>query len=220
MAKKSKVETCVYCAKRPAAAPDHVFARKFFVVAERDNLPQVPACSRCSAEKADLEQHLTAVILGGSRANGRGAKNGSNGHASQIPFDPEKLNALFHMIAKGLAWYHWHVSIDGGARAWSGILNAKGEEVFDLLQSGNARTRVDESLGNGTVMYVGAQGESPSTCVWSFSIYGGDGSDAQEVVSKIGVLIGSREIIKQFETMLYGGTVRRWLAGFIGLQPA
>ena len=53
---------CVYCSDQPACTGDHVFARSFFVVRVRDNLPQVPACEACNNRKADLERYLTTVL--------------------------------------------------------------------------------------------------------------------------------------------------------------
>jgi|SRR6516165_636442 hypothetical protein len=63
-------QLCVYCNSNPAVVPDHVFAREFFLVNQRDNLPQVPACDKCNNEKSRLEHHLTALLpFGGSHAD-------------------------------------------------------------------------------------------------------------------------------------------------------
>jgi len=42
--------TYVYCAARPSATEDHVFAR--------GNLPKVPVCSTCNGAKANLRAIL------------------------------------------------------------------------------------------------------------------------------------------------------------------
>jgi 5-methylcytosine-specific restriction endonuclease McrA len=61
MGRGFKGKTCVYCAAAPAATMDHVFAREFFLVDRRANLPKVPACQACNGAKSDLEHYLTAV---------------------------------------------------------------------------------------------------------------------------------------------------------------
>ena len=68
--KKFAGELCVYCNSSPAVVPDHVFAREFFLVNQRDKLPQVPACDKCNNEKSHLEHYLTALLpFGGSHAD-------------------------------------------------------------------------------------------------------------------------------------------------------
>jgi len=57
--KKFAGELCVYCNSRPAVVPDHVFARKFFLLNKRGNLPQVPACDQCNNEKSRLTATYT-----------------------------------------------------------------------------------------------------------------------------------------------------------------
>ena len=59
MGKGFKGKTCVYCAAAPAATMDHVFAREFFLVDRRANLPKVPACQACNSAKSGLEHYLT-----------------------------------------------------------------------------------------------------------------------------------------------------------------
>jgi hypothetical protein len=65
--KKFASELCVYCNSKPSAAPDHVFAREFFLVGQRANLPQVPACVDRNNTKSRLEHHLTASLPFGGR---------------------------------------------------------------------------------------------------------------------------------------------------------
>ncbi|WP_186192480.1 HNH endonuclease [Burkholderia gladioli] len=68
MSKQYKGKTCVYCA-RPgeSSTGDHVVARSFFSVDERDNLPQVPTCATCNSTKSALETYLTALLPQGAR---------------------------------------------------------------------------------------------------------------------------------------------------------
>ena len=46
---------------------DHIFAREFFLLSARSNLPQAPICSECNNEKSKLEHYLTAVLPFGGR---------------------------------------------------------------------------------------------------------------------------------------------------------
>jgi hypothetical protein len=42
MSKKYKGKLCAYCTNKAAEAGDHVFSREFFLVEDRDDLPQAP----------------------------------------------------------------------------------------------------------------------------------------------------------------------------------
>lgn len=68
MSKQYKGKTCVYCARPGTSSTgDHVVARSFFSVDERDNLPQVPTCAPCNSTKSALETYLTALLPQGAR---------------------------------------------------------------------------------------------------------------------------------------------------------
>jgi len=120
---------CVYCGAL-ATTDDHVIAAKFFLEPQRGNLPEVPACERCNNEKSHLEDYLMVVLGFGAMHQDAAANlatlvarrlennlklkrdlaagyDASGGAA--IPFDHEKLEKLFAMIAQGLAWHHWGV---------------------------------------------------------------------------------------------------------------
>lgn len=68
MSKQYKGKTCTYCAETGASSTgDHVVARSFFAVDERDNLPQVPTCTLCNSTKSALETYLTALLPQGAK---------------------------------------------------------------------------------------------------------------------------------------------------------
>jgi hypothetical protein len=67
VSKKFKGKLCAYCVKTRATTDDHVFAREFFLVEDRHNLPKAPACGTCNNEKSKLEHYLTAVLPIGGR---------------------------------------------------------------------------------------------------------------------------------------------------------
>lgn len=67
MSKKYKGKPCVYCAQKDSDAGDHVFAREFFLLEDRHNLPKVPCCRACNKAKSDLEHYVLSVLpLGGA----------------------------------------------------------------------------------------------------------------------------------------------------------
>jgi hypothetical protein len=96
MSKKFKGECCAYCAKRDAITRDHVFSREFFLLSERDDLPQVPACVECNNDKSKLEHYLTAVLPFGGR-HSAAAQN----LASMVPKRLSKNAKLHRELASG-----------------------------------------------------------------------------------------------------------------------
>jgi len=238
MAKRFKFagETCVYCALQPATTADHVFSRQFFVVKQRDNLPQVPACQGCNNAKSRLEHYLTAVLaFGGRHADaaenlttlvprrleenqalhrrleaGLVQPDAEAGSPMTISFEPEKLNALFGYIAKGLAWHHWGVRIGHDSAVWAGLLSGGGETLFEHLFGHNCKERVTANLGDGTFRYQGAQsGENPQMTIWRFSLYGGalfsgDPEAPEEFNSVVGAVTGSAALIDRFVRLAAG----------------
>lgn len=191
MSKKVKGKLCVYCGKAEATTADHVLCREFFLKDQRANLPKVPACARCNSEKAELEHYLTVVLaFGGRHKDAAGnlsmvpkrlLKNaklhrelaaGFDGET--IPFDPSRLEKLFAMIARGLAWYHWQVLLGDAHSATASIFNDAGKAFFDqALSKWNTPRRVTGNLGDGTFSYEGAQAtDCPEATIWKFSMYG------------------------------------------------
>jgi hypothetical protein len=203
MGKGFKGKTCVYCAAAPAATMDHVFAREFFLVDRRANLPKVPACQACNGAKSGLEHYLTSVLpFGGRHADGaahlsemvpgRLARNqklarqisaeqssitvpGRDTQAITIPIDPEKVGDLFGLIAKGLLWHHWQILL---APDMFGVraemLSAAGAKFYGDALTMNCQARVSENLGNGTFIYEGAHSaDNAEISVWRFSAFGG-----------------------------------------------
>jgi len=69
MASKRYVgKTCPYC-RVPGSSTtrDHVVAREFFLIKDRDNLPIVPACQDCNEAKAALEHYALELMPFASR---------------------------------------------------------------------------------------------------------------------------------------------------------
>jgi hypothetical protein len=220
MGKSFKGKTCVYCAAAPAATMDHVFAREFFLVDRRANLPKAPACQACNGAKSGLEHYLTAVLpFGGQHADGlvhlsqmvpgRLARNqrlarrmsaelssivvpGRVTPAMTVPIDPEKIGELFALIAKALLWHHWQVLLRPETFGAHEMLSAAGEKLYELALAMNCRARVSENLGNGTFSYEGIQSADESeTSVWRFSVLGGLAISGPDAPGEISSLIGA-----------------------------
>ena len=93
---------------------------------------------------------------------------------SAIPFDGEKLEKLFALIVKGLMWHHWKVLLGKDCNISVMTPGTMQKNIFDELQQKNARARLNENLGEGTIIYKAAQGTTnPIISVWEFIIYGG-----------------------------------------------
>ncbi|MFL9841725.1 hypothetical protein ABS767_12185 [Sphingomonas sp. ST-64] len=183
---------------------DHVFSREFLPVEHRGNMPKVPACTPCNRAKSDLEHYLSAVLPFGGRHAGssemleaevprRLAKNPrlhrelatgqqtiwveQNGvilPTLAIPFDGTKLDALFAMLARGLAFHHFGVVIPSTHFIGAGTLARVGEQAMEGLLALNAKVRVAVSVGDGLLDYEGAQGVGdPALTIWRFRLYGG-----------------------------------------------
>ena len=96
MTKKFKGQRCVYCAERDAVTGGHIFAREFFLLSERANLPQVPVCTECNNEKSKLEHYLTAVLPFGGRHS-----SAALNLASMVPKRLNKNAKLHRELAAG-----------------------------------------------------------------------------------------------------------------------
>ena len=187
MGKRYVGRLCAYCGVARSTAPDHVFAREFFLPEHRRDLPKVPACAECNNAKATLEHYLTAVLPFGGR-HGAASKNlatmvpkrlarnsklhrslrekmgrvwGLEGAvlmpASAIPIQAEALVQLFEYVVRGLSRFHWGVVL---GREYSPLvisLTTVGEKYFDTLFAMDAASRLREDLGKGSFIYEGAQ---------------------------------------------------------------
>lgn len=190
-----KDETCVFCGKAAADTSDHVLARKFFLVSRRADLPQVPACRRCNGLKAELENYLMMVLPFGAKhpdavknletlvadrlnhpSNAklrlRLRKEFERSGGKSIGIDSTRLEKLFAMIARGLAWQHYGVRLGNGFSSIATYFSPAGETLFARMLS-NGRNPVADDLGDGTFAYEGAQGDYPEQTIWRFRFYGG-----------------------------------------------
>lgn len=159
--KRFKNLDCAYCIERKSVAGDHVFAREFFLPADRGNLPQAPACEECNNKKSALEHYLTALLpFGGRHAQssdnlnqlvpGRLRKNqklhrelqsgqmraalvenGSQVETTALPIREGAIEELFRYVARGLAWHHWGAYILPQTNIEAIALTPHGATLFD-----------------------------------------------------------------------------------------
>jgi hypothetical protein len=219
-----------------------VFAKKFFLESQRQNLPQVPACATCNSLKSKLENELMIVLpFGGRHADAsenlarlaarRVAKNrrmqralasgsskvwvrerGLYQRTTAVPLDWSKVERLFALIAKSLAWHHWKVLIGTDCFANAHALHGAAKIEFAKMMVQRAAARVNLDLGRGTFLYQGAQGvDNPCVTVWVFSIYGGlRASGPQSLIAgdmNIGAITGPKRVLQRAELKV------RWLRG-------
>ena len=92
---------CIYCNKDKATTEDHIIARQFFPndFEYRNNLPKVPACSKCNTEKQKVEDG-PAVLLQFAHAS-EGSKLVLH---DRVPRTLDKNKRLHKSMKKGLSW--------------------------------------------------------------------------------------------------------------------
>jgi hypothetical protein len=188
MSKRFIGKDCVYCGLQSGSTTgDHVFAREFLPVEHRANLPQVPACERCNADKAKLEHYLLTLLpFGGhhpasadlltAKVPKRLAKNlklhrqlvegrgqvlvkgrGIIQPSMALPFEGQKLCDLFVLITRGMVAHAFGAQIPQHYSINVGILTERGEEITRPLLAMNAKVRAVGSLADGLIEYEGAQ---------------------------------------------------------------
>lgn len=182
---------------------DHVFAREFLPVECRANLPRVPACERCNADKAKLEHYLTLLPFGGNHpastnlltarvpkrlaknvrphrqlAEGRGRvlvkERGIIQPSMALPFEGWKLPELFVLITHGMIAHAFGAQIPQDYSVIAAILTERGEEITCPLLAMNAKNRAVATIADGLIEYEGAQAfDNPALTVWRYRLYGG-----------------------------------------------
>lgn len=203
-----------------AQTGDHVFAREFFSKDRRADLPKVPACEPCNRQKSELEHYLTTVLPFASQhseaselfvsktperlarnvklhrelAAGQGRvmirERGASSSRMTIPFEGEKLAALFRMVLRGLVAHHWNVLVPQDHFVGAGFLAKTGDTFMRHLFLMNTNQQIRRTLGDGLVLYEGVQAiDDPAFTIWRFQLYGGTlvvgDPDVPEAVSDI-----------------------------------
>jgi len=127
-----------------------------------------------------------------------------------VPIDGSKIEDLFCYVTKGLMWHHWRVTLGADSFVKACIPTFALIRQFVALLRSPAGSRVHENVGNGTLIYAGAQGtDNPQTSVWEFAIYGGvelsGGTRPHEVVSRIYAMTGPLRVQQRADHRLRTG---------------
>lgn len=118
---------CVYCVVAPGQTRDHVVARGFFPLDDREGIPLVPACRKCNGAKARLEHQLTAVVPFGATHS-----RSSEMLSTMVPPRLEKNQKLARTLTQGMTYRF--VSSDYGT-TWNTqlLLPLEGDDLSALL---------------------------------------------------------------------------------------
>lgn len=114
--------------------------------------------------------------------------------ALTVPIDGEKIEKLIGLITRGLMWHHWNVVLGPDCFVDVLSLTERGETLFERFKGMRARDRVRDNVGNGALVYEGAQGtDNPQVSIWELSLCGGvtmAGAGGADLTSKFGVITG------------------------------
>lgn len=202
--KKYIGKTCVYCASANSTTGDHVVARSLFPEEQRANLPKVPACHACNETKAQLEHYLAALLPFGGRQPGSAAylqatvprmlaknvalhrelkdqqekiwTNEQHGLvlSTALPFEGEKLNDYWAVVARALSWHHWGELILPGTFVAAQCVTPLGQQLYAPLFELPGVRKVEVALGEGMFTYTGVQdGVRPQVTAWRFEALNG-----------------------------------------------
>lgn len=102
-------------------------------------------------------------------------ENGNSIRNLTVPFDGKRYIALFEYIVRALSWHHWNSYITNKSVVYSTALNESGEELFEkYFWSLNAKNKIDNAIGDKTILYKGSQGmNDDQITVWRFEIFNG-----------------------------------------------
>lgn len=118
-----------------------------------------------------------------------------------IPVDPQQITALFALVARGLAWFHWKTYLAPEHDADALMLTPFGQQYFDRLFAMNSRDWVQQDLGNGAVTCRGVQAvDTPQLTLWRVTFYGGllfagDPAAPAETTREIAAFTGPRRLV-------------------------
>ncbi len=195
--KKYKAKQCVYC-QGPSSTGDHIFAREFFLVNKRQNIPIVPSCLKCNSNKSIIESYLSTVLPFGGRhsdalenlkyngprrlkGNARLGKEirssvstiwaqdgGIIQLAKTIDIDHSQLINLFDLVTKALVFHHFKINVANC------VLSTTLDLDYSYHFKNPAKQEVNIDIGSGTINYRGRQAEDNEySTLWEYTVYGG-----------------------------------------------
>jgi hypothetical protein len=133
-------------------------------------------------------------------------------NALTVPIDGEKIEKLIEYIVRGLMWHHWGIVLGTDCFVDVLSLTAHGEMFFQGYSTLTARNRVRGDIGQGALVYEGAQGiDNPRVSVWEISLFGGarmSAADGGHPASRFGVMTGPQAIKDKAKELVELGTPR------------
>lgn len=193
---------CAYCASAAAASVDHVFAKAFFPVAKRANLPQAPACLICADAKSRLETDLACILplagehedarelvelaFGRLRENKRVLGNiaptsvAVSSRASLLEtrlelgfsIDGASVCKLLEFIVRGLHYHHWNEVVPSHYIADAKIFPQR--ESYRLSEAlSRFRTLGPMEIGDAFTYEVARDEEDTFSTLWRIQMLGG-----------------------------------------------
>lgn len=90
-----------------------------------------------------------------------------------VPIDVDLLIELYEHIVRGLAYWHWELLLPPGDCLVAARFIRSDMPFFEQLLKQNAARRLQESIGNGALVYEGAQSTDPKTLtIWKIALMG------------------------------------------------
>lgn len=132
MSKKYRGKPCAYCGGGAATGADHIFAREFFLIEDRRDLPKVPACDACNGRKSRLEHYALSLLpFGGRHASA------SENLETMVPKRLERNAALHRAIVEGQGRV-WLKDVSGAAAPMMTLSldSEKLNELFGFMAKG------------------------------------------------------------------------------------
>jgi hypothetical protein len=117
---------------------------------------------------------LHTALAAGATTVFQSMNDGSWTPQMSVPFDGQKLMALYSYITKGLAFHHWNICLSSEHILKVGFFTREGERHIEKLMSLNGE-RIQCNLGHDTFIYEGVRSyEDPYLTVWRMSFYGAE----------------------------------------------
>ena len=190
-----KVPACAACNGKKAALEAYLTAVLPFGGRHRDATDNLAANVPKRLEK---NQKLHRALSAGQSRVWSREPSGLLVNTLALPLDGERLEELVGLIVRGLMFHHWGVALGPDMVVQTLSLTKYGEAFFDRHSRLNAKQRVGDNIGDGALVYEGAQGvDNDAVSFWQLSLYGGvtmaDG-DGKEFGSKFGVMTGPKAI--------------------------
>jgi hypothetical protein len=160
-------------------------------------------------KRLERNRKLHRVLAAGQTRVWSRESSGLLVNATALPLDGERLEQLVGLIVRGLMFHHWGVALGSDMQVDTLSLTKRGEAFFDQYAKLSAKQRIANDIGDGALVYEGAQGvDNDAVSFWKLSLYGGVrmvSGDAKHSMSSFGVMTGPKVIAERAEAKLANG---------------